>query len=300
MSQSETVQVNAVAPNRNTVRDVINRSAESESNLGELVMWSITGFRDTVDGVRAKVSQAGLDPSLVGNVRNKTAFLKAVREIANQTRARVVDGPDNKAVCVRVIAYTTVDPLDLNVSVQTSVKAVLIKGTGAVEFRDMAGNKLDTTLLGPVETEISARFEYWKQNVDSDQFRDVVLDLLKHYCDYITVRDRGGAYFVPKACRTELAKIKALFGLYEGADLLALGVPDTENERRFMGGAFMSDIEAELNALEDRMAALKASPSDRSLKALVEEFNRLQGKQDNYAFLIQGKSERVEIGRAHV
>jgi hypothetical protein len=276
----------------NQIRELINKSSEYSNSIGSVLCWSITGFRDSVTSIRDNVNRAGLDGNLVGNVRNKTAFLKSVDHVAKEIGARVEKGPDNQAVCVRIIIYTQVDPDNYNVTVQTSTKAVLVKGTGEVKFRDLNGQEL--TQLSPAEEEIKNRYNYWLHHYDSDQMRDLVLYLLKHYCDYLTVRDRGGMYFVPRTNDEQLSKIKALFALYPEASLLTLGVPDTANERRFMWDAFKAEVEAEIKTMETDFSDLTGVESDRSIKVRVERFAQLEAKVDNYAFLLQGTADKLK------
>ena len=266
----------ALKHNDSTIRHTIAKSAEGYPLLGVAGYWSNTAFKDTQANVLQRVKELGLNPDAVPEVRGKSAFIRAVEEVAFQKKAKHIKVADNIAKCAYVIVQTVVDPNNLDATFTTETKAIFHKGSETL------------TVEGPNDVLIQSLFEEYKTHYYSDQFRDTILRLLAYHTDFMTIRDRGGVYFIPSHNSDIIDRLQKLFEGYPECSLDMIPVIDTGLAKKSVWKSLVGEVTAEISDLKAGIASLETDPSERSVRLRFEQFKKLKEKVANYEMLLQG------------
>jgi hypothetical protein len=258
------------------IKHAIAKSAEGYPLLGVAGYWSNTNFKDTQENVLRHVVALGLNPDSVPEVRGKSAFIRAVEEVAHTIKAKHIKVADNVAKCAYVIVQTVVDPNNLDATFTTETKAIFHKGTETL------------TVEGPNEAQIQALFEEYKTHYYSDQFRETVLKILTFHTDFMTIRDRGGVYFIPSHNNDIVDRLQRLFEAYPECQLDMIPVIDTGLAKKSVWKSLVGEVTAEIATLREDIAQLETDPSERSVRLRFEQYSKLKEKVANYEMLLQG------------
>lgn len=273
------------------VKQALAKSAEGVSLIGWFVYWSINNVQDSHTALVQRLKDCGLDTDCAPEVKPKSAFISSVEETAKVRKARHQKIIDDAARCVYVIVSTHVDPQNVDVTFTVETKATFSKATQEI------------TVSGPFEGEIRANYEKYRDTYFSDHFRLMVLRLLGTHCQYLTIRDRGGLYFVPSVHEEGLKRIKSLFSHYPDSEFETVGVANMAEARRSMWKSMIGEVNAELRAMKEEISAMGPDPSDFQLNVKLTRYQELRDKVENYELVLNDtastlRSELAEISSA--
>lgn len=260
----------------------LKASTEGLPLCGWFVYWSITNVKALRDVLVQQVSALGLDADAVLPIRTKTAFISAVKDVAHAHNATHKSVLDNSERTVYVIVSTHVDPTNIDVTFTVETKVVY--------------NKYDEqiTVHGPFEDEIRALYEDYKVNYYSDQFRDMILRLLRKHCQFLTIRDRGGIYFVPVSSEQSLNQIKSLFASYPECSFDTVGVANQAEAKKSMWRTLIGEVSTEIQSMRDELAALPPDLPESGLQARLERYQALREKVENYELVLSGTAQNLK------
>jgi len=184
---------------------------------GDLIFWEISGF--TIDKPTLETALEGLG---IGRLtpRNdfKTATLKAIRTVT-KGNDKLYRTFNNTLDRVSFGVFTEV-PTDDDLSLKREVIVTLNKDTGiltAVNIGDEA-----------MWTQLQAEYDKTKKTIDGNQFRSIVLKVLKEECFGIPMRKNGAVYFIDKRFDSFREKLSSLFRVFPESMVLH-SVPIFEN-----------------------------------------------------------------------
>lgn len=264
------------------VRQQLSKSAEGVPLIGWFVYWSITNVKVNYNDLINMMETIGLDTDAATPIRQKSAFIRAVEEVAHSQGARHQKIVDNIAQTVYIIVKTHVDQANLDATFTTETKAIFKKIDGTVEVQ------------GPFGAEISAHFADYSENYYSDQFRDMILRLLDSHCQYLTIRDRGGIYFVPSVHEDGLDLIKQLFKNFSECYFETVGVANMAEAKQSMWRTLVGEVNSEIQKMKEDIASAAPDMSDSSMRVRLERYKELREKVENYEFVLAGTAEALK------
>ena len=279
----ESIHAKAV---EHVTREMLAKSSEGVPLIGWFAYWSITNVKAKREDVLALVGSLNLSTDAVLPIRKKSAFIRAVDEVAKSQDARHQKIIDNEVKCVYVIVKTLVDPVNEGATFTIETKATFLKGSETVDVQ------------GPMEAEIRAGFEDLSTHYYSDQFRDMILRLLDAHCEYITIRDRGGIYFVPSIHEIGLNKVRKLFSHFPECYLATVGVANMVEAKRDMWRSLVGELSSELTAMKEDFSNMNPECSDSSLQVRLERYKALREKVENYEIVLSGTAEDLKADLA--
>ena len=258
-------------------KEAIRHSAEGYPLLGFCCYWSISEFRVTFAEFLKALEDLGISKDIANETQARTALQQAMDEVnegrKGAFRRKIMD---DKKETVFVNVASEVDQINRDVKFETETKAALDKDSKAV------------VIEGPNRQVIQEKYLQFRGTYTSNQFRTAILRFLRQYCDAITVRDRGGIYFVPSTKKEEFDRLEQLFSRFPGCSIDIIPVIDTAQAKKSIWKGLVGEVEEELNLMSEDMGKLDNDISERSLKLRVERYGKLREKIQDYEVLLTG------------
>jgi hypothetical protein len=257
--------------------------------LGALVWWHFGGVKIKRDDLVKLVQAAGLDPKNVPTPEARGALSDAIRALkikAHALRHKV----DDKRFAVSINHSTVEEKGGPTVDVRTEADQI-------VEFNhDTKSLTFKNTYM---EQEIRDGFQEYLQILQAEDLRTTVMRSLKA-SNAITVREKGGVYFVPRPALDMVAKLRALCNAIPSAGFFRLRIADEPEERADMLKTVSSEIEQELAEaekdmleIEEKIKAKKGSVRSDTLERRLKAWSEIKAKAMAYKDLLNFKAEDV-------
>jgi hypothetical protein len=272
----------APKPVKQVTRSLIASSAEGYPLLGECAYWSLTNINMVFSEFVAKLQEAGISPEIAGEVRSKSALVRAIqKETATRKNSfyRTIESP---AHTLFVIVAQRLDASTANkVDFQTDTQIIFDKKTSQI--------KVDGYNAQAVHDGYKAEQGFY--NVDNA--REAILRYLRQECMAISVRDNGGVYFVPSTYSAEFQKLQKFFAFFPQCSLGIIPVIDTAQAKKSMWKSLVGEIEAQLASEKEK---LQTNPptTDRGIEARLKVFKSLQSKVEMYETLLTGTASSLK------
>jgi hypothetical protein len=259
--------------------------------LGYAVYWSISDINVKYDSFVEMLESLGIPSEIATAVQTKSAVIKAIKSDTkgrkNSFHRSVVDNEAKASFAI--VTSSTVDEANDDIAFHNETKVVLNKGSKTLE------------VTGPNSDEIKASFEAFKETYTSDRFRNVVLKLVKNYCQGMSIRERGGVYFIPSSHNDMFTKLESLFKMFPTCQLDVIPVIDTTQAKKSMWKTFVGEITTDIQRAKEDIKALDTDSSDRSLQVRLDRYEKLKDKVENYEMLLNGtatelKAELMSLG----
>jgi len=283
MDQQTTTNQKVKQPLQGDMREAIKRSADGYPLLGYCVYWSISEFKITYREFMERLEQAGLPSDLATENNLKSALIQSLKDatkgLKNKFHRKVLDD-DKRAVFA--IVNSEVDAQNTDVNFSTETKATLNK------------EHMHIVVEGPDKELIEKHFEQNIGAMDQDRFRNVVLKYLNKHCSAVSIRDRGGVYFVPSTMQTEFDLLGQYFSKFPGCSLDIVPIIDTQEAKHSMWKALVGDVQAELVSLQDDLKDMTVDTQKRSIEHRVEKFKSLRDKVEMYEILLNGTAKELK------
>lgn len=258
--------------------------------MGYLVYWSMSTFRIQHPEFVKYLQQVGIDPKKYG--KEPTAKSIANQAVKAQTKGvkkfhRKTEDVEGKRT-VYVLVNELVDQAQNFHHDQES---------------KIAFNKEAKTLQveGTFKREIESRFEAYQGTYNSEQFRNMALGFVESACQGVSIRDRGGVYFIPISQIEELEKLKALFKLVPGCGIECWPQYDNDEIKKSMWKAVTVDTVTKLQKFNSELDEMQGKKiSTRVMQNRINAFKELKGLVGMYGELLSGTAQELLGGIAGV
>ena len=278
--------------NKNQItKDVLAKSAEGFPLLGNVVYWTIgdikIGYWDFINILQ----NIGIDTDVANVVQARSALIKAIKDETKERskgsfHRNVFDNKDRAGFAL--VSTQSVDAENVDVNFQTDTKVILNKHTKGIHIE------------GANASAIHEKYLDYKNTYTADKFRSVVIKIIFDLADGISVRERGGVYFIPAHRQDVFEKLQALFAHFPSSSVDSLPVIDTKQARKSMWKSLTGDIQNEINSFKEDIANLQSKNSVRDgvLDTRLKRYRALKDKMENYEILFGGtlKDIKDEVG----
>jgi len=264
------------------------------SIIGYFVWWTVSNQRILRDDMQKLIDAAGVrtkhgKPFKVPEAKFRSAFLKAIREIRGQNK--------NKGILIRKIKKESEEYLFglVDEQVNTDAESLAYSHSATMKFDPLHGNlKVNRPHRG--FDLVKARYEEYKDYLNSDDVRDIVFTILNQIST-ISVRQRGGIYFVPEKFSNEVEILETLVGSLPGGETVELAqvgsgtasgsylavAPqiDTEKSKKAIYKAFVASLKSRMQTFENDLEenGLKQS---HALRTRLQEFKEMRAEISFY------------------
>jgi hypothetical protein len=137
-------------------------------------------------------------------------------------------------------------------------------------------------------------FETLKDHYTANQFRAAVIRFIFNHCEGISVRDRGGMYFIPSHHNAQFNKLEKLFDKYPGNNLTVIPVVDGQVAKKSIMSTLTGDVQTEIENLKKDFENMKEDSTERSVNTRLEKYKKLRDKVENYEALLEGSASELK------
>lgn len=251
--------------------------------LGNCIYWGSMGGIDIAHSDFLRVLEdLGIDKEIAREVRLKSSATKAVRIAAkdmgkNSFHRKTADAGK---VAAFAIVNSEVDK-NHDVDFQQATKAIFNKDNSTLQAEGNNSQK------------ILENFEKFKGRYDGENFRSVVIKFLDKYCQGVSLRERGGIYFVPVSHQENFEKLEKLLNHFN-IRVNVLPLVDDAKSKKAAWDALDSDVKTELAALQKEIDAAGTDMSDKVRANKLAAYKALKNKVEHYEIVLSGKASDLK------
>jgi hypothetical protein len=270
-------KVIARKPNREEIKQKIHTvKAITGSVMGYLVYWSMSAFRIQHDEFKKRLEACGIDPKDYGKKATEKSY--ATQAVKEQTKGkrkfhRSAEDKEGNRTVFAIVDEQIDKATDFHHSQESKISF------------NKETKKIDVE--GSYKQEIETRFEEFKGTFNTEQFRNMVLRYIENTCQGVSIRDKGGCYFVPVTTEAEMEKMQKLFGMMDGCDIECLPQYDAEAIKKAMWKAVTADIKFKMDNFNKDLDALQGKEvSDKVIQNRLDEAKEIAGMLEMYEVLL--------------
>jgi len=278
------------------------------SVIGYFVWWTVSNQKIRRDDMQKLIDAAGVKdnqgkPFKVPEVKARSAFLKAVREIRGQSK--------NKGILIRKIKKESEEYLFglVDEDVNKHAQELNYSHSATMKFDPIHGNlSVDQPHRG--FDLVKERYAEYKDFMNSDDVREIVLTILNQI-PTVSVRQRGGIYFVPEKFSAEVECLESLVGSLPGGgevDLATVGTGsangsylavapqiDTEKSKKAIYKAFVASLKSRMQSFESDLEE-NGITQTHALKTRLQEFKDMKAEIGFYRDALEFQVEDLTEG----
>lgn len=248
--------------------------------IGYFVWWSIHDLLMEKPLFHSILKEIGLPPFKRKEdvvAANRSAFLKAVREVK----------ASDKKLLIRKISkvadkYTfglvdeSVDTKNDHLGYTHSATLTYIPSSGV----------LDCSSQHRGYEAVKDKYHKYAVSYNSDDIREYLLDAIKNQ-HRVSVRSRGGIYFLPEAAKDFVEKLEKFLEALPGDCVLSVAPQiDVETSKRAIYKAFVSELRQKLSGFREELESDSLKRKSAMQKRL-EEFQELRKEVEFYKDALQ-------------
>jgi hypothetical protein len=265
------------------VKHAIKSTPQAFQLLGHCIYWgSMSGVDIAHQDFLKILEELGIDKDIAKEVRLKSSATKAVRTVAQGLGKNTFHKKtaDEGAVAAFAIVNSQVSE-NHDVAFQQATKAVFNKDNSTLQVE------------GDNSQKILENFEKFKGRYDGENFRSTVLRFLDQHCQGISLRERGGIYFVPISHQDQFEKLEALLGHFN-IPCNVLPLVDDEKSKKAALDALDSDVRGEIANLQAEIDAANGDMSDKMRENRIASYRKLKEKVEHYDIFLSGKASQLK------
>lgn len=257
---------------------------DASAGLGALVWWSLTDTRIAPDRLRAILSAEGVDPTIVPDIDQESAVKRATRDWtqgrgkADRFRAEVASTDANGVMTIGVLRRE-----------QVSADEVRWVQMDRVAFDSRAAAWLSTGSTGEASSFVAAADE-GRTHLDHQWIRPNVILAGLVRAQAVSLRDRGGVYYVPKQYDGELVKLIRIVAAIGRCHLDVIHAMATPASQSSIATGATATLRDDLGALMERIGAWSDSTrrvSESSAATVLGELADLKARAELYQDALQ-------------
>lgn len=264
----------------NTNPNASARVADAAAGLGALVWWSLTNTRVSPDRLRIILAEEGADPSIVPDIDQAPAVKRAVRAWsvgrgkADRYRAEVAGEDANGNITIGVLKREQVSADEVR---WNQIDRLVFDAKAAAWA--LVGSTVQATEFRAAADEV--RFY-----LDHDFIRPEVIQRALGAMQAITLRDRGGVYFVAATYAEDLDRLARIVARIGACHLDIVHAQGTPSSVASIGRGVEASLLADLGEVKDRISGWLESArnvSSTSSASVLTSLSEIQGRATLYA-----------------
>lgn len=254
--------------------------------MGYNVFWSVTGTVLPIETIVDEIRREGLDESLLSEPTSKRAVIRAAKSVSKADNGRFEENfvrkiADNDQKYSVGILHESKDAENDEVSATQTTMVKYLKEEGRVVAE------------GECAEEFKVKFDEYKTGVTDDDIRSFILKTIRQYAYGISLRARGGIYFVPVCNKGVIDKLDAVLKRLGIGEMFQLKVIEGVSENIAIHDALDTDIRKQVEALREsvKMTSERVKPLCNKREKVVE----MQEMVKTYQAVLDWETEVEEI-----
>ncbi len=275
-----------------SVNDIQRVLATGGAHLGDILFWALNSVDISHADLHSIWVGCGLDPNLLPEDQTDgKAFRQAVRDTQVGLTGKLIRQVEDDAKRLSFAVVT--EDKDVGAKEVRHRQIALVELDLVTGQIDVSGeNVLDDTAQKLVKAAYDGRGRH--------NGRDIMLTLVKTMkaLDAITLRDRGGVYWVPAPQAHNVAALQTAVRLISGGSALnVVPVFDTADGRAALSSATTLTLEEEFKKLSEEVELfLQEAPRPSTLSRRIAEFEELRSRARMYSMVLGFSAQQLEEG----
>jgi len=282
-----------------TKENVKAKAAQGAQNAGKILgywaYWDCGGIKIKRDDFLAKLDECGLEKSYAYEIRESSAFKRALEILEEDNVLTLVDETPGQTV----YQVNSLEDEDDSSSEEVKKKVVFKYEARVAIIKDKIQTGDPNQFIWSDDKDLREKvvelFRSTKDLYTTTDFRKFIKRLFAGESDLIKMRKAGGLYFVPERSAELGAQVMKLFdSLPHGSNFDFVPMPDLENSRRALKRAVVEDAEEMLNDLNAKIEDLKGASEKRAdtlAGRRIKEIRQLRDKVQMYAVYLEDKAK---------
>jgi len=255
--------------------------------IGFFCWWTIQGVKIAKEELYNLLHAAGI-PLEVRKTVERSRFLKALEAVKQNYKA--------KGLLIRKIYKNQVEYKFglVDESVDKAAGNLSYSHSATLTFFPNSG---DIQCDRPHRAEELIREEYQRamENYDSDDVRDIIFEVLSDL-HTLSVRNRGGIYFIPAVHADVVAKLEAFVASLPGGSSYFSAAPqiDTERTKGSIYQSFLQGLKDKIAAYKTDIDSGKGATRGHAIQNRLDEFVELKKEINFYADALSFQAKDLE------
>lgn len=244
--------------------------------IGFFVWWAIRDVKISKVEFKALLKQVGLSFEFdqEDTALRRTSFLKAVRETKAKNRKKFLIRKISKEKDCYVFGL-------VDESIDKKARDLQYNHSATMMFNPESG-ELITDFSHRAFEEIKSLYNEYQDNMNSDDVRDAVVKIISGF-KKVSVRQRGGIYFLPVKHETDVEKVEMLVNSLPG-DCSCSVAPqiDTEKSKTAIYKAFVEGLKTKMATFREELDDPKFGKRQSTWEKRLEQFKGLKQEIEFY------------------
>lgn len=250
--------------------------------IGYFCWWSINDVKVHREALQKLLDDLGIDYK-IPEPHLRSAFLKAVREVKAGNKKNLLIRKISKGSDSYVFGL-------VDEKVDIANKHLGYTHNATLTFSPITGTLTVDSPHRAFEI-IKAKYDEFKDYLNADDVRTLLLKIMATLRS-VSVRQRGGIYFIPQADVSMVEKLEKLLPVIPGSnDFLVAPQIDTERSKRAIYKAFVESLK---NRMADFEKDLDADGGLQRKSAIIDRLNEFKTIKGEIEFYKEALSFQVE------
>jgi len=250
--------------------------------LGYFVWWSVESIDEERDHFDELCQQNDFE-TIKRN--NRTAFLEAVRYVKAKSWTN--------HVLIRTIEKSKEQHLFglVDEKVDQKSKSLGYEHKATLRF-DQASHQIECDVKHRAFDLIRDRYDHNLKYINSYEMRRWIMKQIERWRN-VSVRDKGGIYYVDAKYETNLERLERLLQQVGGVDFFTVPLQDVEKSKKAIYKAFVEDLRHKLEVFKDQIENDKFSTA-KGWSNAVEKFRALREEVSFYAERLEFNAKSLQ------
>jgi hypothetical protein len=251
--------------------------------IGYFVWWSIAGVKVERDKFRKMVEKVGLDFE-VPKVCMRSAFLMAKREVKSRAHGN--------RVLIRNIKKGDEHKIALVDEKLDEVHAKLGYTHSATMFFDQKTYEIRCDNAHRAFDMVKEKYDEYKVFINSYDIRVILMKIIAPL-NKISVRDKGGMYFIPDKYSDVVDKLEKLLDMLDGKCYLqVVPIIDTKQAKNTIYRSFIEELHQKIDKFKTELDKEKFT-SNKGWESQLKRFEEMKSKIKFYTSALKFGAEDI-------
>ena len=253
-----------------------------DSLMGEVVTWHMDSSEVHVSKVRSALASAGLEPDILKDLNNRSAFKRACKHLKENRSIDKVNEHKNGIIEFQ-LTKKTIENATMRFDYETKIAIDIT--TGTIHCTD-----------DEIRSKVTAMFNHAMQHRSSSDLTRLVQKLFKDNADLFSINPRKGvAYFVPSQHQDFLERVSQFFSNCGGSiDRWPVPKGNTNGEAS-VKKSVSNGISTLITELQDSVNDWDSDTRKDTMVRGYKKFKDIQHKIEAYTEYLKDSADELHI-----
>jgi len=260
--------------------------------IGFFIWWAIRDVKITKTAFIDLLTSIGFDWTFeeTDTGLRRTSFLKAVRETKQKNKNKFLIRKISKEQDCYVFGL-------VDESIDKAARDLTYNHTATMTFNPETGD-LTSDFTHRAFDDIKALYNEYQETMNSDDVRSAIIKIISKF-HKVSVRDRGGIYFLPNNYEADVEKLEKLLEALPGDCSFSVAPQiDTEKTKVAIYKSFVEGLKTKMGLFRDELENPSGKTRESTWNKRLDQFKELKQEiefyRDAMSFQVEDLSTELE------